>query len=138
MTPELSFKASETLERKTVNDKANQLLTYMAFSYKPGMVDMMERGSPNRRCETRKRLLLGARYLHDRRNGMEGGRAEILNVSYAGARAVVGKDVKLGDRLRLLTYFQGDRPTEIGAIVRWREDLPGGSRRVVGLQLLQD
>lgn len=81
---------------------------------------------------------MGARYVRQRSSGAAGGRAEILNVSYQGGRAIVGKEVKLGDRLQLLACFQGDTPTEISSMVRWRQELPGGFRQVVGLQLLPD
>ena len=62
--------------------------------------------------------------------------AEMLNMSAAGARLVVGPGVYEGQQIRLVTEFVSGNFLCAMAEVRWLEELPGGYRQVVGVQII--
>lgn len=63
-------------------------------------------------------------------------RGELINVSYTGARLTTDLNVEVGDAFKLFnehmtgTLFSGE------VVVRWVRDLPGGTRKVVGVQVV--
>jgi PilZ domain len=61
-------------------------------------------------------------------------RSEILNTSHHGARLTTSKEVKVGDRFRLLDEEQNGACQGTEVLVRWAKPLPGGVRLVVGVE----